>query len=522
MQNQMKSLKKKLMKMMKFRELSKNESALLIILSIVVLFWMSYKFIYINQSEKLQALKSKRTQYEVDIKDMNKILRKENSIKSEWKDLKREKDIVVSNYFPTLDQPQIIYLLNELIDDEDIDIEDINFKRPELTDIEGFQVNSMEISIPYRGNYMGIMNILDSINGSSRKIMVDNLSMDANADNGLSGTIDFRVYSLEGIVDSDPNIIYVDNSLNEKKENPFKAYDYKNEEVALNDKTDVESVSSDKIDSVSKSEDENFKNGEEESLDLSSSSDSRNSPKSSKSKEYKSTSTIPSKAVNYNDQELIADFEAKNSHLLPSKDLVKENINIYVNSISNEYSLKLEYNTVNITEENITFIDITKNNIEIKSPPTSFGIWIYSYEYSSITIGIKFKGASGEDVFLSLSEGIDWIGWKYVEMLPISEFELYPMKLENLYLEVPESADSQGVILINQLQAIYPEDIAEDENADNLEQFIFHVVDLEDTVESISEFYYGNTSFTDEIMKFNMVKGDEVLRNGRVLLLKEH
>ena len=163
MQNQMKSLKKKLMKMMKFRELSKNESKLLIILSIVVLFLMSYKFIYINQSEKLQALKLKRTKYEMDIKNMNTILRKENSIKNEWKDLKREKEIVVSNYFPTLDQPQIIYLLNELIDEEDIEIEDINFKRPELTDIEGFQVNSMDISIPYSGKYVGIMNILDSI-----------------------------------------------------------------------------------------------------------------------------------------------------------------------------------------------------------------------------------------------------------------------------------------------------------------------------------------------------------------------
>lgn len=42
----------------------------------------------------------------------------------------RERDEVLKNYFPVLDQAQMIYLLNDLIKDDKIVISDLGFSSP--------------------------------------------------------------------------------------------------------------------------------------------------------------------------------------------------------------------------------------------------------------------------------------------------------------------------------------------------------------------------------------------------------
>lgn len=519
------------MKKLKIRQLSKNEKALLTILGAVILFWISYKFIYIPQNEKLEALKLKRAEYELAIEDINTTLRKENAIKTEWHDLNIEKERVVSNYFPTLDQPQIIYLLNELIAHENVNIEDISFTRPEITEFEGFQVNSMDIAIPYSGNYLGIMDVLESINGSSRKIMVDNLSMDANAENTLSGNMSLRVYSLDGIVDSDPNVIYVDTSLNQKKENPFKVYADNNEDLATEDGSG-EGALSEEEKSQSEIQSEYFKQNGESSAGASSEelseSDSSFGPSSGTSGSsgplgfsgyVGSASGVED--LNPNIEEVLLDFESKNNFFIPSQELVKGDVSLSTNAKSKKHSLKLEYNIVGNAKENRAFIDVTRNNIKIKYPPTSIGMWIYSYDYSPVTVGIRFKGQMGEEILVPLSEGIGWTGWKYVEAPSPSELGLYPMRLENLYLEVPDGRDGYGILLIDKLQAIYPRNIDTDGKDGSIGNFIFYLVDKGDTVEKISESYYGNKKYVNEISKLNEIRPGEVLKAGKVLVLKK-
>ena len=188
---------------------------------------------------------------------------------------------------------------------------------------------------------------------------------------------------------------------------------------------------------------------------------------------------------------------------------------------SKKYSLRFEYNIVAIEEENRGFIDVSKNNILLKYPPNTIGLWIYSYDYSPATVGILFRDQMGEETYVPLAEGIGWTGWKYIETIPPEDLKIYPLKLEKLYVEIPKDRDNYGVLLMDRLEAIYTRNIDEDGNDMSAGDYIFHVVEKGDSVESISIKYYGSNKYKNEILKLNEMKASDTLPIGKVLVLKK-
>ena len=201
--------------------------------------------------------------------------------------------------------------------------------------------------------------------------------------------------------------------------------------------------------------------------------------------------------------------------------MVKGDVSLSTNSKSGKYSLRLEYNIVAIEEENRAFMDLTKSNILFKYPPESIGMWIYSYDYSPVTIGAAFKGQMGEEEFVPLSEGIGWTGWKHVQVSPPTDLSLYPLTLDRLYLEVPDGRDIYGILLIDKLQAIYAKNIDQDGNDASAGDFLFHLVAPGDTLERISQRYYGTINYKNEIRQLNDMKVGDVLPAGKVLVLQK-
>lgn len=453
-------------KTFKTRKLTKNEKILLTLLTIVILSWLSYKFIYIPQQEKISSLNSQRLEYDNKIEEINSILRKENDINQEWQDLKSEKEKIVGNYFSTLDQAQIIYILNDIVENDQLTVSDLSFSRPEFVDVGGFQVKSMDISIPYSGKYEGIIDALNSINKSPRKILVDDIYIDRSMNEDLSGSMSLKVYSLEGIAEADKDLIYIDTANNEDKKTPFMAY-----------------------------EDYSIENASEDDL------------ASETSKPYI--------------EEILLDFETNNNYFIPSQKLVRGDVSLSNNSKSKKYSLKLEYNILAIEEENRAFVDVTRNNIVIKYPPNTIGIWVYAYNYSTATLGIAFKGQMGEEVLLPLTQGIGWTGWKHIEATPPNDMNIYPLKLENIYLEISENKEDVGVILLDKLEAIYNRNLGEDGSNFSVSNHIFHVVQSGETIEKISTLYYGTNKYKNEIMSLNEIGPRDIITVGKVLVLKK-
>lgn len=452
----------------KTRELTKNEKVLLSLLGIVILSWLVYRFIITPQTEKMKSLSEQKIEYQTKIDEMNDVLRRESNINKEWDMLHKEKEEIVSRYFPKLDQAQIIYLLNELVENEQLSVKDLNFNRPGYEDIGGFQVKSMDISLPYNGTYAGIMDIINSLKHSPRKMLVEGLSMDRDSTDGLNGNMSLRVYSLDGIAESDADVIYIDTAKDENKNTPFTPYkDFKDGQVSS-----VENI--------------------EEVVEI---------------KPYV--------------EETLLDFENQNSYFLPSQELVKGSVTQSTKAKSKKYSLRFEYDILAIEEENRAYIDITKNNITLKYPPNTIGMWVYSYNYSPATVGIAFRGQMGEDVFVPLTEGIGWTGWKYIEANPPEDLRLYPLNLERLYVEIPKDRDNYGVLLMDKLEAVYTRNIDEEGNDMSIGDFMFHVVKPGDTIEKISMEYYRNKNYKNEILNLNEMKSNDILPVGKVLVLKK-
>lgn len=470
-------------KKFKTRGLTKNEKILLSLLFIVILFHLCYRVVYTPQKEKLITLKTKELEYKVKIEKINSILRKENSINKEWQDLNREKEEIISQYFPTLDQAQIIYILNDLIENDNISISDLNFNRPEFSELGGFKIKSMDVLIPYSGDYEGILDTLNSIKESPRKILVDNLFMDRAMDKKLSGNMSLKIYSLQGIAKSEKDIVYidtvpVDTVSKDHKDTPFVGHDFKVDQE-YDKRTNFEVDGQMEI--------------------------------------HKQIPEMKPYIV-----ENLLDFEDENNYFIPSQKYVKGNVSLSNKSKFKKHSLKLEYNILAVEKENCAFIDVTRNNVLLKYPPNIIGIWVYSYDYSPAIIGLGFKGQMGEEILLPICEGIGWTGWRYIETPPPQDINIYPIKLESLYLEILEDREDCGVILLDKLDAIYKRNVSEDGSDMSISQHIFHIVEKGETIDLISGKYYGTNKYIKEIMKLNEIESDEILKDGKVLVLKKH
>lgn len=454
---------------MKMRKFTKNEKVLLTLLGIIIIFWAAFRFVITPQASKLQILMDKRYEYKEKISYMNNILKDEKNIDEKWNRLYREKDMITNKYFSNLDQPEIIYLLNEILDNEELDVLDINFNRPSEEQINDLMVKTMNITIPYRGSYEGLIQTIKGVDLSPKKILISDLIMDKVEDNQLAGNISLKIYSLEGIVETGEDFSYIDIVSDSDKFNPFRPFD--------NYKEVDEGLVGDSIDNV------NSISGEVSSLD-----------------EY--------------NKEILEDFESEGLYFMPSNQNIKGSVSKSTNSKSKKYSLRFEYNIVALADENRAYIDLTDKNIMLKYPPLSIGLWVYSYNYSPATLGIRLKGQAGEKVDVELAKGISWVGWEYIEIKPPEDLSLYPLQLDRIYLELNYNRDDYGVLLFDKLEANYPKD-----NNKTKERFTFYIVEKGDTLDKISIKNYGTTKKKNLIVKCNEINTDKDIKEGKILVI---
>ena len=132
-----------------------------------------------------------------------------------------------------------------------------------------------------------------------------------------------------------------------------------------------------------------------------------------------------------------------------------------------------------------------------------------------------FRGQMGEEIYIPFTEGIGWTGWRYLEAPPHEDLKIYPLTLEKLYVEIPSGREDYGVLIMDQLEAVYTRNIDEKGNDISGEQYMFHVVEQGDTIEKISVKYYQSNRYKNEILKLNDLNEGEIISIGRILVLKK-
>lgn len=454
---------------MNLRPLTKSEKTLLVLLGIVLIVYFSNQFLFVPQAAEMIRLETESVELDTKLADMDNTIKKEKSIKKEWEMLHREREEILKNYFPVLDQAQIIYLLNDLIKNDKVAISDLNFSNPTEEAMGEMAVQNMSIQLPYNGSYAGTMDIVKALGASPRRIVVDSFSMDRESDENLSGNMSLKIYSLEGIAQADPEVIQVEAVEGSGEGSLIASYDGYSNEVAA----------------------------------------------------AAAAKGGASGGTSINDSDYVKvfklhDFETRNYGFAPSNEHIKGSVEPSTIKKSGKYSLRFEYNMLAIGDENRAYVDLGPS-IELKYPPDTISMWVNAFGYSPGTLGLRFRTQDGEDIDVVASQGISWLGWSEVEATAPQDLDLYPLTLTHIYFEMPFNRDDIGVFLIDKLQAYYP--VNEDSQGKNQPIYDFYVVKPGDSVTSISRQIYGTINYKNEIMINNSLTAGDVLPVGKVLVL---
>ena len=333
--------KQKKFKQKKEIQLTKNEKTLIILLALIIMFWLFNKFIFTTQRNRINGLKEKEIQYEEEKINIDGILAKESIINEDYVKLNREKDKLLLEYFPTLDQAQIIYLLNDIMDSSNLKILNLDFSEPQVEEIAGVPIKTMDVTLPYEGNYEELLDFLSKVRTSPRKFLITSLTMDNNDSHGILGQIGVKVYSLEGIFEEEGDVVSIDTIINTEKQNPFAPFDEYEE----------------------KEEGEKVIEGLEDNTDSQYTSNG-----------YSQDSGLIPK--NVNNGQLLEGFEGEKTYFVPSSLNVKGSVSKAAKAKEGKYSLRVEYNILAVEEENRAYIDLREKNIILKYPPNSIGLWV--------------------------------------------------------------------------------------------------------------------------------------------------
>ncbi|MDF5361723.1 hypothetical protein P3687_25730, partial [Vibrio parahaemolyticus] len=73
-----------------------------------------------------------------------------------------------------------------------------SFSQPSIETISDTEVKKMDVTVPFKSSYEGMLELVSIIEESPRRMSIQNLSMDRLDDKAVTGNLNFKVYSLEG------------------------------------------------------------------------------------------------------------------------------------------------------------------------------------------------------------------------------------------------------------------------------------------------------------------------------------
>ena len=228
---------------------------------------------------------------------------------------------ILLKYFTHLDQAQIIYILNEALDGTELKVKDIYFGEPGIKDIDDLEVKTMNISIPFEGSYKALTKFFENIRTSPRKIIVEQLTIDVKDGDSLSGEINLLVYSLEGLIDEENDVITIGMDLTDRNAKPFEPFE---------DYTGVE-----ENENYASQDNEIFQETFEESHDIF-------------EIDNKNTAQDIAKNVQKSNQEnakiiTLENFESKNIYYMSTNPEITGKVHRFNESKLGKYSMKMEY-----------------------------------------------------------------------------------------------------------------------------------------------------------------------------------
>lgn len=438
--------------------ISNKEKSLLLLLVTVIIAWLSYTFVITPQEAAISALKADKAIAEIEQINLQDPLRKESVISNEYNRLKLDYEKVADKYYSKFDQPEIMHMINSIVDNSKLEIPSISFEEPVYIEIEGIDAELNGVALAYKGSFSDLENLLSQLRNSPKRLIIEQLSMAREVDGSLNGQI-----SINSIAN---------NSGDMKKDGHFYTNDYE----ALNKVNPFEAF-----------------------------------------KGYKATE-VNSDSETVEKRAILSDMESDNIYYMASGSGVTGKVDRIAGGKFGKTAIRTEFYISAGYQPERAQVVLDDQNIDIKYPPPSMGVWAYSYGYSPTTVGMRFQDPDGEKIDIKLSEGVNWVGWKYISASPPQDVNIYPLKLDRLYMELGSYKDDYGVLLFDRIEADYPNSGEEGVIQDSFE---FYVVQPGDTFEAISEKFYGTSSHQTKLAKDNGLDSKDMPEAGRVLVIRK-
>lgn len=363
-----------------------------------------FHFIISPQISTFNALKDNIKKYQSEIKKSEVIIASKDKINMEFENVNKDILPIKKGFFSSLEQEQIIVLLNEMLDNTMLQVSSMDFSEFRKEEIKKYKLQAITVNLPFQGSYDALLDFMKKIREYEKNIIVKGLRIETNESGELSGNIFLDFYSLSNGMDSAYLAKYFNNS-ESGKENPFMPFDG----------------------FIENNFDESTVNNTETSL----------------------TKPVSKKVV-------LNGFESLTTFFVGSPKKVVGNIARDTNSVQGKYSARLEYDFLRGRMNSIGNVVYEGKKVLITKQAENIGVWVYAFEKSNHRIGIILKDAKGKTYKIPLSNEINWLEWKSIEAaLPLEI--AYPAEVQRIYVESIEFDNkTKGVLLFDKLEATYP------------------------------------------------------------------
>lgn len=439
--------------------ISRKEKSLLLLLFSVIILWLFYKFVMTPQEAAIKQLQQDKAMFEKEKVRIHEVLAKEKMINSELEAVRKEYQQAAQKFYYGSDQPELMHMLNGIVDSSKLEIPSMNFEKPEKAELEGIDAELSGAAIAYRGSFSDLENLLSVLRHSPKRLLIEQLSLDRKDKNTLDGQLTLNAIGYKGIQDGKDGYFYSNGYSAAGKSDPFEAF-----------------------------------------------------------KGYVEVAEGTGDGTKEEKRALLSDLESDAIYYMSAGAGVTGKVERIKGGKYGKTSIRTEYYISTGYQPERAYVVLDDQGISMKYPAPTVGVWAYSYGYSPATLGMRFQTLDGEKIDIKLSEGINWIGWKYISAAPPQDVKLYPIKLDRLYMELGPNKDDYGVLLFDRLEASYPDS---GEGEVTPESFDFYVVQPGDTLMEISERFYGTKYQYTRIMKDNGLASDEQLEAGQVLVIRK-
>ncbi|WP_051569061.1 LysM peptidoglycan-binding domain-containing protein [Alkaliphilus transvaalensis] len=461
-------------------KLTTREKKLIYVLGVVIFLTVYFGFIVSPQITKLQEIANKKEAYSDGINEIEEALSSKEAVEKEILSLQKELKHQSEQFFSRIDQGSIILLLEEWSKEANIIIPSLSFSEYRVEEIANLQLDTISVTVPFQGTYQSTIDFIKAIRGYEKNIIIEELQLQNNFNEEINGNMILIFQSLNGKSNVDESSITEEGWM--RRANPFLPFKGYIAELYERWEPIVPPQNSGGIGIA-----------QPELLDPTNDS---------------------FVTINLNS------FETLNTFFVGEPREVVGNLGLSTKAKKGNHSLQLTYDFLRPRQRSVANI-VFDEKILLTAQPEKIQLSLYAFSHSNHKISLVLKDSRGKESIIPLTQQINWTGWNKLEGVPQMDIS-YPVEIQRLVILAEDfSATISGTLLLDELEAIYPNGSIINPLDLSISDGRIYEVKAGDTLFSITTAFYQDFSKRFLIMEANNITDSNQIYVGQKLIIPD-